>query len=153
MARTAIGRADSGVAISTSVIAQGRNATSAKEFQGHPWPGVFSAQVILSVGLSLFTHALKLGLLLLRQELTAFLIALREGLFPRCLRRELRTLLHGTLASVVPDRLVCRHDVLLSNVIVGWFCRTTLAACLDQSKLSRLLADLLLVPAKEANAA
>src|SRR4051794_16107656 len=119
MARTAIGRADSGVTISTSVIAQGRNATSAKEFQGHRGPGVFSAQVFLSAGLSLFTHAFKLGLLLLRQELTAFLVALREGLCPHCLGRELRTLLHGTLASVVPDRLVCRHDVLLSSALLS----------------------------------
>jgi catechol 2,3-dioxygenase-like lactoylglutathione lyase family enzyme len=42
--RTAIGRTDNGVAISTSVTAQGRNATSAEEFQGHPWAGVFSGQ-------------------------------------------------------------------------------------------------------------
>jgi hypothetical protein len=74
-----------------------------------------------SIGLSLFAHAFELGLLLLRHELTAFLVALREGLFPHCLGRELRTLLHCTLAVVVPGRLVCCRDVLLSSVVVDCF--------------------------------
>jgi hypothetical protein len=46
-----------------------------------------------------------------------FLFRFREGLFSHRLGRELRTLLHGPLASVVPDRLVCRHDVLLEMPI------------------------------------
>src|SRR4051812_14033298 len=106
---------------------------------------------LAKVGLSLFAHAFELGPLLLRHELTAFLVPLRVGLFPHRLGRELRTLFHGTLASVVPDRLVCRHDVhlpvlwwkLTSPVLLWKVKRTTLGACpgaQPQSKLLRLLA-------------
>src|SRR4051812_47461204 len=70
-------------------------------------------------GLSLFAHAFELGLLLLRHELTAFLVPLRERLLFHRLGRELRSLLHGALASVVTDRFVGGHDVLLSRVVAG----------------------------------
>jgi bifunctional non-homologous end joining protein LigD len=70
-------------------------------------------------GLSLFAHAFELRLLLLGHELAAFLVTLCEGLFPHRLCRELRTLLHGTLASFIAHRLVRRHDVLLFNVLTN----------------------------------
>jgi hypothetical protein len=79
---------------------------------------MFRPHQLAEVGLSFFAHAFELGPLLLRHELPPCLVPLRVALFPHRLGRELRTLFHSTLASVVADRLVCSHDVHLSSVVV-----------------------------------
>jgi hypothetical protein len=52
-----------------------------------------------------FAHAFEPGLLLLRHELTALLVCFVKVSFPHRPGRDLPTLLHDTLASVIPDRL------------------------------------------------
>src|SRR3954465_14418144 len=66
---------------------------------------MFRPHQLAEVGLSLFAHAFELGPLLLRHELTPFLVPLRVGLFPHRLCRELRTLFHSTLRALSPTGL------------------------------------------------